>query len=75
MACDLVRVMISGYRLEEWSIIRIWFAGKYFDTAEELLHAWHHDVKGLRSNFHWEFPGKLQWPFICAMDCLAAYTS
>lgn len=47
----------AGPRLEEWSILRLWFAGRFFESPAQLAHAWQHDVKGLRSNFEWEAPG------------------
>jgi hypothetical protein len=51
----------AGQRLEEWTIVRLWFGGRFFDSAEDLAHAWEHDTKGLKSNFRWEAPGVCVW--------------
>ena len=45
-------------RLENWAIVRLWFAGQFFDSAKDLLHAWQHDVKGLQSKFKFDMPSK-----------------
>lgn len=55
--CRLCCVLThADERLEEWTITRLWFAGRFFDSPEELLDAWKSDQRGLRSNFIWEFP-------------------
>jgi hypothetical protein len=53
----------AGDRLEEWEIIKIWFAGRLFNDADELLAAWQSDDDGLRSSFNFEIPGErgLMW--------------
>lgn len=50
-------LLTTDKRLEDWSVVRLWFAGRHFDTPEALAQAWKDDNKGLRSNFYWEAPG------------------
>lgn len=46
-------------RLVEWDVIKLWFAGVRFDSIDALVHAWKKDLDGIKSGFHYVFPGEL----------------
>lgn len=48
----------AGKRLQSWSIAKVWFAGHFFSSFGDLVHAWKHDKGGMRSKFTYAFPGE-----------------